>query len=287
MHNLRTNGKTYKFTTLSLNSMMYSSYSNILNKSETEMTYKLLCSGGVRIRTKKRNLVMYQWGGTIGPSRFPTFALKHEDEDTRHMLPRPVVKSRPGYLGHKLMTTSIWLQSLCKDIETLTINHFRNQKTQTSEKVLKHIGFCKKNIPNSLRICDTCFTQMIMVGSFNSTEGNIPIHVDNDDFITALLSVEGSSKTNGGTTLYIEKKTNNNKESLIISKRIPFRNGNVQIGCFHNVLHGTTRWSDSMRGVVNFSMQKKLLQHFYKFGTEPYEAYVKARYPRGSFHAIV
>ena len=266
---------------------MYSSYSNILNKSETEMSYKLLCSGGVRIRTRKRNLVMFQWGGTVGPSRYPTFALKHEHENTRHMLPRPVVKSRPGYLGHRMMKTSIWLNSLCKDIETLTINHLVNQKTQTSENVLKHIKFCKETIPGSLRICNTFFTQMIMVGSFNCSDGNIPIHVDDDDFITALLSVEGSSKTNGGTTLYIEKILKNNKERLNISKRILFQNGNVQIGCFHNVLHGTTRWSNSMRGVVNFSMQKKILQHFYKYGTGPYEAYVRAGFPSGSFHAII
>ena len=205
MNIFRTNGQTYIFTTLSLNSMMYSSYYKILDKSETEMTYKLLCSGGIRIRTARRNMVMFQFGGTVGPSQFPTFALKHEHEDTQHMLPRPVVKSRPGNLGYKLMNTSIWLKSLCKDIETLTINHLINQKTQTSENVLKHIEFCKKNIPQSLRICNTFFTQMIMVGSFNYHEGNIPIHVNDDDFITALLSVEGSSKTKGGKTLYIEK----------------------------------------------------------------------------------
>ena len=82
MNIFRTNGQTYIFTTLSLNSMMYSSYYKILDQSETEMTYKLLCSGGIRIRTARRNMVMFQFGGTVGPSRFPTFALKHEHEDT-------------------------------------------------------------------------------------------------------------------------------------------------------------------------------------------------------------
>ena len=47
---------------------------------------------------------------------------------------------------------------------------------------------------------------MIMVGSFNSKEGNIPIHVDDDDFVTALLSIAGSSQISGESTLYIEKK---------------------------------------------------------------------------------
>ena len=40
-----------------------------------------------------------------------------------------------------------------------------------SANVLGHIDFCKKNIPSSLQICDTFFTQMIMVGSFNCKEG--------------------------------------------------------------------------------------------------------------------
>ena len=88
---------------------------------------------------------MFQFGGTVGPSQFPTFSLQSEDEDTRHMLPRPVVKSRPGQLGYKIMNTSIWLKCLCKVIETLTINNLRNQKTQTSENVLKHIEFCKNH----------------------------------------------------------------------------------------------------------------------------------------------
>ena len=90
-------------------------------------------------------MVMFQFGGTVGPSQFPTFSLQREDEDTRRMLPRPVLKSRPGQLGYKIMNTSIWLKCLCKDIETLTINHLNNQKTQMSENLLKHIEFAKKS----------------------------------------------------------------------------------------------------------------------------------------------
>ena len=36
-----------------------------------------------------------------------------------------------------------------------------------------------------------------------------------------------------------------------------------------------------MRGVINFSMQKKLLNHFYMYGTKPYHSYVTAGYPSG------
>ena len=37
----------------------------------------------------------------------------------------------------------------------------------------------------------------------------------------------------------------------------------------------------------HFSMQNKLINHFYRYGTGPYDAYVKAGYPSGPFHAIV
>ena len=79
--------------------------------------------------------------------------------------------------------------------------------------------------------------------------------------------------------LCIFKKIKNNKESLKIFKIIPFRNGNVQIGCFHHVLNGTTQLSDCKRGVINFSIKKKVLNHYYRYGTGPYDAYVKAGYP--------
>ena len=134
---------------------------------------------------------------------------------------------------------------------------------------------------------DTFFTQMIMVGSFNCNCGQIPIHMDCDDFITALLSVGGSSEIRGGSTFYVEQKMKNGKKLFGISNKITFQNGNVQIGCFDNVLHGTNSWNDCMRGVINFSMQKKLLNHFYQYGTKPYLSYVSAGYPSGQFHVIV
>ena len=265
--------------------MKFAQYRQLLNTMESKMTYKMLCCGGNRIKTKTRNMVMFQYGGTVGPSQFPTFSFKHEED--RHMLPRPVVKSRPGNIGHKLMTESTWLKHLCKDIERLTINHLRSIKNQTSDYILKQIEFCKNIVPPCLRICNTFFTQMIMVGSFNSDCGRIPIHVDGDDFITALLSVGGSSKIQGGSTFYVEKDMWKDNKLFKISTKIPFRNGNVQIGCFDNVLHGTNGWNDCMRGVINFSMQKKLLNHFHMYGTKPYCSYVSAGYPSGKFHAIV
>jgi len=157
-------------------------------KEHVELTYNLLSAGGNRIQTRKRNMVMFQYGGTIGPAKYPTF-VHRADPQYHHMLPRPVVKSRPGKIGWRLLSKSLWLKKLCVDIEYLTIKFLKGQKSQTSEILLQHIEFCKNNVPPCLRICNTFFTQMILVGSSHCSNGNIPLHIDEDDHITALLSL--------------------------------------------------------------------------------------------------
>ena len=154
---------------------------------------------------------MYQFGGSIEPSRYPTFSLRQEPKG-RHMLPRQVVKSRPGQICYNMMKQCNWLRQLCKDTELLTIQHLNHQNSQMSEKILQHIYFCKKHIPSCLWICNTFFTQMIMFGSFNCDKCVIQFHVDSDDFITALFSVGGSTQINGGSTFYLQKSVFEGKE---------------------------------------------------------------------------
>ena len=65
-------------------------------------TYKLLSSGGTRMKTSKRVQVMYQYGGTVGPARCPKFRVDGNSEK-EHMLVRPVVNSRPYQKGSIMM----------------------------------------------------------------------------------------------------------------------------------------------------------------------------------------
>ena len=46
------------------------------------------------------------------------------------MLPRPVKLSRPEQIGHIIMTKCGWLNALCKDVETLTINYILEHEEQ-------------------------------------------------------------------------------------------------------------------------------------------------------------
>ena len=203
---------------------------------------------------------MYQYGGTIGPSKYPTFKVD-PNSYKKQMLPRPVVKSRPFQLGHMIMTNCTWLYHLCQHVEELTINYLLTNKTQSTVSVLDHIKFSKEHVHPSLRICNTFFTQMIIVGCFKSTEGSIPPYEDNDDHVTALVSLGKTNNLVGGDTFYGEKQPDG---VLTITQRIPFRHGNIQIGLYNNVTHGAFQWSNGERGVINFSLQKKILDHFYQ-----------------------
>ena len=51
------------------------SYESMFSSDNIMTTYKLLSSGGNRIKTSKRGQVMYQYGGTIGPARIPNSEL--------------------------------------------------------------------------------------------------------------------------------------------------------------------------------------------------------------------
>ena len=123
---------------------------------------------------------------------------------------------------------------------------------------------------------------MILVGSCNDTFGDIPIHLDPEDHITALLSI-GNDTVKGGGTLYYQKEKEDN---FILKFEIPFICGNVQIGKYDRVVHGSQTWNGGLRGVINFSLQKRILSHFVKYGSTYYQQYINADYPSGDFSVV-
>ena len=161
------------------------------------------------------------------------------------------------------MTNCRWLYHLCQHVEQLTINCLLTNRTQSTVSVLDDIRFSKEHVHPSLRICDTFFTQMIRVGCFKSTEGSIPSYEDNDDHVTALVSLGRTDNLVGGDTFYGEKQPDG---VLTITQRVPFRHGNVQIGLYNNVTHGIFQWSNGEQGVINFILQKKYLITFTNTG---------------------
>jgi hypothetical protein len=137
------------------------------------------------------------------------------------MLPRPVTLSRPGDMGHTIMTYLHWLIQLVKDVEELTLQFYSQiNNTKFSNSVMKHIKFSKEHIPSCLRICDTYFRQMVFLGFEN--QGELPAHTDNDDYINAVCSF-GDDTIKGGMTLYYDGKDTKHQGKVV--HKIPFHHG--------------------------------------------------------------
>ena len=61
----------------------------------------------------------------------------------------------------------------------------------------------QKNIPSSLRICDSFFTQMIILSDDEKErEQKIRIHIDSDDYVNAILTLGDISEKDGNTIYY-------------------------------------------------------------------------------------
>ena len=93
-------------------------YYHVIHPSVSWMTYKLLSSGGNRIRTERRKMFIVQFSGTIGPSQHPTFFLGHKIEG-RHILPRPFVT-----VDLEKLDTGLWVNANgCSHYERYWITH--------------------------------------------------------------------------------------------------------------------------------------------------------------------
>ena len=73
------------------------------------------------------------------------------------------------------------------------------QKEQTIHVITKS----KSNVPSELRVSDTFFTQLSIIGqmSDNETFQSINLHKDHDDVFTVVLHL-GNPATGGGTVIF-------------------------------------------------------------------------------------
>ena len=142
--------------------------------------------------------------------------------------------------------------------------------------------FSKNHVYSSLRICDTCFISMIIVGD-HKKEVHIPILFDDNDYVTAFISI-GVNYIEGGETVYFNGFHIDSIGEKVFS--VLYKHGRIQIGFFDQVLHGASNWCYGSRGVINMSITKKMLAQFYQEGDFYYKQYVNAGYPSGEFLSI-
>ena len=265
-----------QFTTRNILNDSTKSYYYYLHSSRYKINFKEISKGGSTMKTKVRGVRMHMYGGTIGRSQYP----KYIDGLKSKMLPRPVVNSRPGNKGYALMKNTKWLYELTQDVSKMCIHHLVLQDTKESRNILSLIKLCLHLIPSCLRICDTFFTQMALIGDL-SNEGKMPGHMDKDDYICAVLTL-GDNSLIGGSTFYNGIK---DKFGKYMVHQTEFQHGRIQIGAFDNIIHGVNDWNSGSRGSINFNFKKNLLQHFIKNGNIYYNPYVLDGYP--SKHYVV
>ena len=111
---------------------------------------------------------------------------------------------------------------------------------------------------------------------------NIPMHLNDNDYVTALISF-GTDSIVGGETVYYNGTSEDALESQILS--VHYQHGILQISFYDNIYHGANPWINGQRGVLNLSIQKNLLEHFYQEGDHYYNQYIQACFPSGDFVA--
>ena len=165
--------------------------------------------------------------------------------------------------------------SFVQDIAMITKEHLNHFKSKSSDiqGLLNMIEFIEREIPKSLRICDTFFTQMIMCSDVD-VSSYMGKHIDEKDLITSFVTF-GKVITGGKTRYYTGSSANNNSNNIV--HEVAFEHGQIQIGQLDNIVHAVQPWTGS-RITFNFNVKKDVINHFREYGSKYYNIYEQSKY---------
>ena len=81
---------------------------------------------------------MFKLGSSAGASKFPKFKNPRNNGKTS-MLPRLIVKCRPGQIGNLFMKNCAWFKYLVWDLEMLAFKHLSLDDTNYGRNISKHM----------------------------------------------------------------------------------------------------------------------------------------------------
>ena len=261
-------------------------YTNQLSLDNLDYYLKRLSKKFTAMTTKKRNIPMYVFGSTTGPSKTPMF----EHNGKLHMLPRPFVNNRPGKQGKTMIGSEYWFVHLLQFMERITLWHVWNVYINKEEfdeygPIHEDTIFCKEKVPKCLRVFDTMFTQVSLLFHENDDPCQIPPHVDEQDLISCVLTLgsvdTNTQKVNGATVYYSDLGKN---KGCFKMKEVEFKHGQIQITTFDKVLHGTNYFEQG-RYTINANIKKGVIQHFRDHGNRYYQQFIDAGYTKKHFVA--
>ena len=284
---VRVDGYHNSFSIIQLLNEKNKNYYNNLSKMGYKGTLKKLMSVAYKQYNKKRLIANYMLGSTIFVSQYPKFW--NEYDQTYSMLPRPYKNCQTNGKAQKMLNEQ-WLKNLIFDITIYCRLHlqqmlFKSKKENDKEKtmeilyIIKLINFAENRIPQSLRLGQTFFTQLVIVGDMIQNENQILSHFDEEDIISCIVTL-GDLRTGGETIYYNGIKQNVSSD---IEMKIPFQHCRLQIGSFDKILHGVSPWVGP-RITLNFNLKKKIVNHFQLFGNKYYGQYENDGYPKYSLY---
>ena len=128
------------------------------------------------------------------------------------------------------------------------------KKIMEIQSIIKLIIFLENKIPQSLRLGQTFFTQLVIVGDFVQHQNEIVSHFDEDDIISCIITL--GEPRYGGETMYYNGVTQVTSSDIEI--KLPFQHCRLQIGSFNKIFYGVSPWVGP-RLTLNFNLKKKLL----------------------------
>ena len=141
------------------------------------------------------------------------------------------------------------------------------------------IQFIKDNVPLSLRIGKSFYTQMVVIGNSTYRKHNgIPCHLDKD-MVTCIVNF-GDVDNGGSTVFYNGKKPKKDCGELLHS--VPFSHGRIQVGFFSEITHAVDAWEGN-RMTLNLNFKKDVVQHFLEVGSIFYDEYEHHDFPPNDF----
>ena len=240
---------------------------------------------------KKRNIENYVLGSTCfgGPS--PRYW--HEEKEKHSMIPRPYKDYKPESL-----VLCVLKQDRYNDLINLCAYETKNYLyrslifyskfdvpnasyliTQIKE-TLCIIDFIENHVPLALRIGNSFFTQMVVIGNTTIRKHDgIPKHLDKD-MITCIINF-GVVDKGGGSTAFYNGSNSENKFGKMVYE-VPFEHGRIQIGFFCDIIHEVKPWNGN-RMTFNLNFKLDVVEHFMDVGSLFYNEYKHHNFPSKDF----
>ena len=228
----------------------------------------VLKSIGSQQKKGKRKVPMYCFGSTNFACNTPRLLLK---DGRRLMIPRPYAKFKPSHpFFNKFAKDDIGMGDLILYLENLCINYFNDLKNTEdwADSALQDMLDSREVVPKCCRIYNTAFTFLSLNGDLNDNVEGIGKHVDINDSFNVILHV-GNCSVGGGTLYYM------GKESNTVFEMIAFNNGNLQVGQYSAIYHGTQGWT-GQRCSIALSVKRTIVDYFRTYGSLHYNKYIVA-----------